>query len=171
MILFPDNLLLDSGWPLQAVLLLVSFQTGNMYRTVNGDSCFCFYRKTVRIGNVDKIAPSRKRGENVRPVHKGDRSGRKGSSRFLALIPGSTVSIWCRDNIGKCFCRISVNKTGYPEQASGRLETGENNRFAGMEHNGETAYGTIILPGNNQCILAADLSVPCRPVQGSGWTQ
>lgn len=29
----------------------------------------------------------------------------------------------------------------------------------------------IILPGNNQCILAADLSVPCRPVQGSGWTQ
>lgn len=72
MILFPDNLLLDSGWPLQAVLLLVSFQTGNMYRTVNGDSCFCFYRKMVRIGNVDKIALGRKRDENVRPVHKGD---------------------------------------------------------------------------------------------------
>lgn len=86
--------------------------------------------------------------------------------------PGKhTINMWCRDNIEKCFCRISVNKTGYPEQASGRLETGENNRFAGMEHNGETAYGTIILPGNNQCILAADLSVPCRPVQGSGWTQ
>ena len=26
----------------------------------------------VRIGNVDKIAPGRKRDENVRPVHKGD---------------------------------------------------------------------------------------------------
>ena len=45
------------------------------------------------------------------------------------------------------------------------------NRFAGMEHNGETAYGIIILPGNNQRISAADLSVPYRPVRESGWTQ
>ncbi len=45
------------------------------------------------------------------------------------------------------------------------------NRFAVMFYTGETAYGTIILPGNNQRISAADLSVPCRPVQGLGWTQ
>ena len=170
MILFPDNPLLGSGWPLQAVLLLVSFQTGNMYRTCQWRFLFFLLQENGSYQERGQDCTRSQTGQQC-PVHMRGRSGRKGSSRFLATIPESTLSIWCRDNIEKCFCRMSVNKTGHPKQASGRLEIGENNRFAGMEHNGETAYGTIILPGNNQCILAADLSVPCRPVQESGWTQ